>query len=78
MDRGLLVSLSPNEESTLRQIAHGMAHPKGLRERDVERLTKLDLVERRRTGLCLTVTGERRIGRVPAVRSGEGIGDTRP
>ena len=78
MDRSLLVSLSPDEEATLRQIAHGMAHPRGLRERDVARLTKLDLVEQRRMGLGLTATGQQRIGRVPAGRSGEGIGDTRP
>ena len=65
MDRGLLISLSPDEEVTLRQIAHGMANPRSLRDRDVERLKQLDLVEQRRTGLGLTTIGHQRVGHLP-------------
>ncbi len=65
MERGLLVSLSPDEEATLRQIAHGMANPRSLRDRDVERLRQLDLVEQSRTGLGLTTIGYQRVGHSP-------------
>ena len=64
MERGLLAPLSPNEEVTLRRISQGSAQSRSLREGDVVRLKKLNLIEERRTGLALTAIGQKRIGRV--------------
>ena len=70
MERALLVALSPSEEETLRKIAHGMAHARGLRDCDVERLKRLALVEQRRLGLCLSSLGQQRLGQAPGATSG--------
>jgi hypothetical protein len=62
MANGLLAALSPNEDTTLRRIANGDAHPRSLREADVTRLKRLGLVEESRTGLALSLTGQQRLG----------------
>ena len=62
MVRGLLVSLSPDEEETLRQIAHGRAHPMSLRDRDVAKLARFDLIERKRIGITVTPLGRQCLG----------------
>ncbi len=62
MVNGLLAALSPNEDSTLRRIANGDAHPRSLRERDVARLKRLALIEESRMGLTLSLLGQQRLG----------------
>ncbi len=62
MERGLLIALSPDEEETLRKIAHGMMHPRSLRDRDVDKLVRFDLVERRRIGISVTTVGLQCLG----------------
>jgi hypothetical protein len=59
MAKGRLAALSPNEEATLRQIAHGSCHPRRIRECDLARLKLLGLVEE--CGLALTQAGQQRL-----------------
>lgn len=60
--RSKFAALSPNEETTLRLIARGMRNPMGLRERDLRRLQRQDLVVETRTGVELTAAGRERSG----------------
>ena len=64
MERGLPAALSFADESILRRIAQGGVYPKSLRDSDVVRLKKLDLIEERRTGLALTALGHQCIGQL--------------
>ena len=61
MDRGLLAPLSPNEELTLKRVAHGLADPKELRASDVTRLRTLALIDDGNGGLRITRLGLRRL-----------------
>jgi hypothetical protein len=65
MERGLLAALSPNEEITLRRIAHGMAGPKDLNKHDVQHLTTLGLAYERGDASALTDLGKRRFSQLP-------------
>lgn len=76
MINGRLAALSPNEESTLRVIARGRAHPKSLRENDVGRLKRLGLIEECRTGLTLSGMGQQRLGALPPAPTSD-LGATR-
>ena len=60
MERGLLVELSPNEESALQRIAFGFDQT-GLRLDYLTRLKVLALVEVRDRALVLTALGARRV-----------------
>ena len=60
MERGLLVELSPNEESALQHIALGFDQT-GLRLDCLTRLKLLELVEARDSALVLTALGARRV-----------------
>ncbi len=60
MERGLLAPLSPNEESALRRVAHGISKPKHLRGSSVERLKMLALVEEQDGRIRLTRLGAQR------------------
>lgn len=60
MSRGLRVPLSPNEETTLRQVDMAVWETK-LRPDDVGRLMSLFLVKRRNGRLVVTKTGSRRL-----------------
>jgi hypothetical protein len=57
MERGLLAPLSPNEESALRRVAHGISKPEHLRDSSVERLKLLALVEEQDGLIRLTELG---------------------
>jgi hypothetical protein len=72
MERGLLATLSPNEEVTLRRIAPGTVLPDVLREIDVTRLSHLGLIERRGRALGLTELGTRRVAQLPNNNLGAG------
>ena len=65
MARGLLVPLSPNEETTLRRITYGLVAPGDLNKRDVERLTSLALIMARGNSIALTPLGEQRVAQLP-------------
>jgi len=65
MERGMLVPLSFNEESTLRRVAHGISKPKDLRADMLARLKVLQLVEERDGRVQLTSLGERRTAASP-------------
>jgi hypothetical protein len=64
-DRGLLAPLSPHEEVTLRRVALGIAQPRELPAKDVERLKALVLVEEHGGGLRLTPVGKKRYLALP-------------
>ena len=59
MDRGPALSLSRNEDSTLRPIALGCAHLAAFGNV----LSKPPLISQRRTGVYLTAIGRRLVGR---------------
>ena len=61
MERGLLAPLSPNEEKALRQVAHGIAKPKHLRDVAIVRLKRLSLVEEQDGRIRLTDLGVQRV-----------------
>ena len=63
MERGLLVELSPHEETTLLRIANRDDGPNDLREHDLSRLRLLGLVEAKRKGFGLTTLGKQRLAR---------------
>ena len=65
MVNGLFAALSPNEEATLRLIASHAVHLRGLRELDVIRLLRLDLIEQSRTGISLSALGQQRVSAAP-------------
>jgi hypothetical protein len=74
LERGLLAQLSPNEEVTLRRIAHEMVGTSDLNQRDVDHLTALELVCVRCKSFALTGLGLRRVAQVSnhmAGRSGD-------
>jgi hypothetical protein len=60
MERGLLVPLSPNEQTALRRVANGISKAKHLRATSLQRLKHLALVEERDGRIKLTALGERR------------------
>ncbi len=60
MERGLMVPLSPNEESALRRVANGISKPKHLRAGSVARLKSLALVEELDGRIRLTALGVQR------------------
>lgn len=65
MNRGLKAPLSANEEITLRRVGYGIAKPKDLLARDVERLTRLALIDWQGDRLVLTGTGRQRLAAMP-------------
>lgn len=77
MANGLFAALSPNEEATLRLVARDTVHCRGLRERDVIRLLRLELIEQSRTGISLSALGRQRVGDVPRGLDSEGRPATR-
>ena len=60
MERGLLVPLSPNEQTALRRVANGISKPKHLSAVSVARLKLLALVEEREGRIWLTPLGATR------------------
>ena len=60
MARGLLVPLSPNEQTALRRVANGISKPKQLRSTSLERLKALALVEEKEGRIRLTALGAQR------------------
>ena len=64
MEEGLLVPLSPNEETTLRRITYGLVAPSDLNKRDVERLTSLGLIMALGNSFALTPLGEQRVAQL--------------
>ncbi len=61
MDRGLAAPLSPNEEVTLRRVAHGVVEAKTLSPAHLVRLRSLALVEERAGALSVTNLGRQRL-----------------
>jgi len=60
MERGMRALLSPNEETALRHVATGLAHPTSSKTGHIERLKKLGLVAEDDGRLRLTETGRER------------------
>jgi hypothetical protein len=61
MERGLLVELSPNEETALQRIAQGVMLTMDMQERHLLRLKQLALIEETGTDLKLTALGRCRL-----------------
>ena len=74
--RGMLAPLSPNEESTLRRIALGIAVRDELPAIHVKRLEQLSLVEDVEGFVMLTDLGAKRYATLP--RPEKWIGDRAP
>jgi hypothetical protein len=60
MDRGLRAPLSPNEEITLRRVAHGVSHLREMSRRDLQHLKQLSLIVDVRGQPELTDIGRKR------------------
>ncbi len=65
MERGMRALLSPNEETALRHVATGLAHPTSSKTGHIERLKKLGLVTEDDGLLRLTETGRARYATLP-------------
>jgi hypothetical protein len=65
VERGLIVSLSPNEEATLKRVASGQTEPANYRVQHVERLVNLGLIARTEIGVELTKLGKQRLQKAP-------------
>jgi predicted transcriptional regulator len=61
MERGLLVELSPNEETALQRIAQGMMLTADMEPHHLARLKQLALIEERGTDFRLTDLGRQRL-----------------
>jgi predicted transcriptional regulator len=61
MERGLLVELSPNEETVLHRIAQGMMLTADMEPHHLGRLKQLALIEERGTDFRLTDLGRHRL-----------------
>jgi hypothetical protein len=61
MERGLLVELSPNEETALQRIAQGMMLTTDMEPHHLARLTQLALIEATASDFKLTDLGRRRL-----------------
>jgi hypothetical protein len=61
MERGLLVELSPNEETALQRIAQGMMSTADMEPHHLARLKQLALIEVTGTDFKLTNLGKRRL-----------------
>jgi hypothetical protein len=72
MERGLLASLSPNEEKALRRVAHGISKPKHLRDTSIVRLKRLALVEEQEGRIRLTDLGAQRVADGQAAVAADG------
>jgi hypothetical protein len=68
MDRGLLASLSPNEEVTLRRVAYGVVVAKTLHPSHLARLKSLALIADCDGALSITAIGEQRLAKSPVGR----------
>ena len=64
MERGLLVELSPNEETALQRIAQGIMLTTDMEPRHLSRLRQLALIEETGTDSRLTDLGRRRLDMV--------------
>ena len=61
MDRGLLVELSPNEETALQRIAQGLMLTIDMEPHHLARLKQLALIEETGADFGLTDLGRRRL-----------------
>jgi hypothetical protein len=61
MERGLLVELSPNEETALQRIAQGVMLTMDMEARYLARLKQLALIEETGTDFKLTAPGRCRL-----------------
>jgi predicted transcriptional regulator len=61
MERGLLVELSPNEETALQRIAQGVMPTKDMESHHLARLKQLALIEETGGDFKLTDLGRRRL-----------------
>jgi len=61
MERGLLVELSPNEETALQRIAQGLMLTTDMAPQHLARLKQLALIEETGTNFRLTALGTRRL-----------------
>ena len=61
MERGLLVELSPNEETALQRIAQGMMLTMNMEAHHLVRLKQLALIEETETDFKLTDLGRHRL-----------------
>ena len=62
MERGLLIELSPNEETALHRVAQGLMLTEDMQQRHLVRLKQLALIEETGTDFKLTVLGIQRLG----------------
>jgi hypothetical protein len=63
VERGLLVELSPNEETALQRIAQGLVPTTNMEPRHVARLRQLGLIVEVGTDFKLTDLGRRRLAK---------------
>lgn len=59
------VSLTPDEEVTLRRVAFGQSDVRAMRAQDLTRLRNLRLIQDGKDGPCLTVSGRQRFDELP-------------
>jgi hypothetical protein len=71
MDRGLLASLSPNEELALRRIAHGIAGLRDINTRELKQLMALGLIVSDDVSVSITKLGLERVSHLPHTGAGE-------
>lgn len=65
MNRGLKAPLSPNEEITLRRVAHGVSPLRDMSRRDLQHLRELSLIVDVRGQPELTDIGQKRYRLLP-------------
>ena len=61
MERGLLIELSPNEETALHRVAQGLMLTEDMQQRHLTRPKQLALIEETGTDFKLTVLGLQRL-----------------
>ena len=61
MERGLLIELSPNEETALHRVAQGLMLTEDMQQRHLVRLKQLALIEETATDFKPTVLGIQRL-----------------
>lgn len=67
--RAPLAVLTKDEEVTLRRVAYGQSDVRSMRRHDLARLQMLHLIEDRRDGPSLTVTGKQHFDGLPKAAS---------
>ncbi|WP_421994558.1 hypothetical protein [Reyranella sp.] len=65
----IVIPLTPDEEDTLRLVAHGRSPVDHLRGRDLDQLEQLGLLEITQDGAGLTPFGEVRVAQISEMRA---------